>query len=414
MAVLQRFRAFISRQSHNYRVLLIRGGVHHLLYNITGNYDSIYTRALGADPVTLGSMSSLSGAINMAISLPSGWLSDVYSLKRMMGLGMTVYILMVALYAFARDWTWIVVALALAPFNMALMFRSQSIMMSNGLRDKDRATGFGLSQVASQVAMLISPIPAALLVERLGGLTVEGIRPLYYLRLSGLIVLYIYVYARLTDVPPQHRQEGSTFLRDFHQVLESGRGLKAWIAVGCLGSFIWGLMDPFTFLYAAEFKGADAFTLGLMTTVSTLLSITLSLPVNRVADSQGRKFTILITRPALYLWFITLVLAPSPRWLLVAWLFRGIAMSSSAYETLGMELVPGGQRGRWLGLINTFGSALSIPAPIIGGLLYSGPYPGLLFLVPLAIDLLIRMPILALKVPETVRKQTREPSHSNN
>ena len=404
MAVLQRFRSFISRQSHNYRVLLIRSGFHHLLYNLTGNYDSIYTRALGADPVTLGFMSGLSGFINMLISLPSGWLSDIYSLKRMMGLGMAVYILMVALYAFARDWTWIMAAMVLVPFNMALMFRCQNVMMSNGLRDEDRATGFGLRQVTSQICMLISPIPAALLVERLGGLTVEGIRPLYYLRLSGLIVLYLYVYARLTDVPPQPRPEGSTFLKDFRQVLEGRSGLKAWIAVSCLGSLVWDLIGPFTFLYAAEFKGADAVTLGLMVTVSTLVSVILSLPVNRVADSRGRKFVILLTRPALYLWFITLVLAPSPGWLLVAWLFRGVAMSSSAYDTLGMELVPEGQRGRWLGLINTFSSALRIPAPIIGGFLYSSPNPGLLFLVPLAIDLLIRMPILALKVPETLSK----------
>lgn len=404
MALVQRLRSFISRQSHNYRILLIRSGFHHFFYNLTGNYDYIYTTALGANPVTLGSMSGLSGAINMVISLPSGWLSDIYSLKKMMGLGMAVYVLMVALYAFAKDWTWIVVAMALAPFNMALMFRSQNIMMSNGLRDEDRATGFGLRQVASQIAMLLSPIPAALLVERLGGLTVEGIRPLYYLRLSGLIVLYLYVYVRLMDEPPRIRLEGSTFLKDFRRVLESGSGLKAWIVVSCLGSLVWGLIDPFTFLYAAEFKGADAIILGLMTTASTLVSIVFSLPVNRVADSRGRKFTILLTRPALYLWFIALVLAPSPAWLLVAWVFRGIAMSSSAYDTLGIELVPEGQRGRWLGLVNAFGSALSIPAPIIGGFLYSGPYPGLLFIIPLAIDLFIRMPILALRVPETARR----------
>lgn len=406
MAVIKRFRSFISRQSHNYRMLLIRSGFHHFFYNFTGNYDSIYTRALGADPVTLGSMSGLSAAINMLISLPSGWLSDIYSLKKIMGLGMAIYVLMVALYAFAGDWTWIMVAMALMPFNMALMFRSQNVMMSNGLRDEDRATGFGLRQVTSQIAMLISPIPAALIAEHFGGLTVEGIRPLYFIRLSGLVVLYLYVYYKLTDVPPQPRSKESTFLKDYRQVLEGKEGLKAWITVACMGSLVWGVIEPFTFLYAVEFKGADAITLGLMTTVSTLVSIILSLPVNRLADSHGRKFIILLTRPTLYIWFITLVMAPTPVWLLVAWVFRGIAMSSSAYETLGIELVPEGQRGRWLGLTNTFSSAVRIPAPIIGGLLYSGPNPGLLFMVPLVIDLCFRMPILALKVPETAKRCT--------
>ena len=123
----------MGRQSHNYRMMLVRSGGHTFFFNFTGNYNSIYTTALGADSVTLGSMSGLSGAVNMAVSMPSGWLSDIYSLRRVMGLGMAIYVLMVAMYAFARDWTWILVAMILSPITMALMFRSQNIMIVNGL-----------------------------------------------------------------------------------------------------------------------------------------------------------------------------------------------------------------------------------------------------------------------------------------
>ena len=52
--------------------------------------------------MALGSMKGLSGAINMLVSLPFGGLLDRYSLKKMMGLGMSIYVLVVALYAFAR------------------------------------------------------------------------------------------------------------------------------------------------------------------------------------------------------------------------------------------------------------------------------------------------------------------------
>jgi MFS family permease len=76
-------------------------------------------------------------------------------------------------------------------------------------------------------------------------------------------------------------------------------------------------------------------------------------------------------------------------------------MSSSAWETLGMELVPAGQRGRWMGITNTFSSLLRIPAPIIGGLIYKSANPGLLFLIMLFIDMGLRMPVLIFKVPET-------------
>ena len=398
----------MGRQSHNYRMLLIRSSGHTFLFNLTGNYNSIYTTALGADPVTLGSMSGLSGAVDMVVSMPSGWLSDIYSLRKVMGLGMAIYVLMVAMYAFARDWTWILVAMVLAPITSALMFRSQDVMISNGLREEDRATGFGLRQIIAQVAGLASPIPAALLVQRFGGLTVEGIRPLYLIRLVGLSVLYIFVYTRLMGIPPQPRTREGTFLQDFREVLEGKAGLKAWMAVGGLGSAVWGMMEPFTFLYAVEFKGADALTLGTMITVSTLVSILVALPINNIADRRGRKYAIYLVRPFLYVWIVLLVVAPDPRWLIVAWAFRGVAMGSSAWGTLGMELVPAGQRGRWLGMTSTISSLFRIPAPIIGGILYSGLNPSLLFIIPFIIDLGIRMPILAFRVPETIKSKTPE------
>jgi predicted MFS family arabinose efflux permease len=106
-------------------------------------------------------------------------------------------------------------------------------------------------------------------------------------------------------------------------------------------------------------------------------------------------------RPALYIWMIIVVLAPSPSWLIVAWIFRGIGMSSSAYDTIALELVPPSQRGRWLGITNAFSSIARIPAPLIGGFLYRGKHSYLIFLIPFIIDLGLRMPLLAFKVPET-------------
>jgi MFS family permease len=398
---LSGIRGFVEKQSHNYRMILVRSAGANFLMNLTRNYFSIYTTGLGADSVTLGGIRSVSSAVNMLISIPSGWLSDTYNLKKVMGVGMAIQVLMVALLALAKDWTWVLVSMALDPFTMALMFRSQTVMMSNALKDGDRATGFGLRQIFGQLVGITAPIPSALIVGYFGGLNVEGIRPLFYLRTVGLVLLYAYVYTRLEDVPPQPRPEKSSVLEDFREVLAGGEGLKTWIVVSGIGSMVWGMMEPFTFLYAAEVKGADALTLGIMTTVSTLASIILSLPVNQIADTRGRKFAIFLIRPALYIWMIMVVLAPSPQWLILAWIFRGIGLSSTAYDTIALELVPPSQRGRWLGITNAFSSIARIPAPLIGGFLYRGGHSYLIFLIPLFLDLGLRMPLLGLKIPET-------------
>lgn len=402
---LRGLRGFVKRQSHNYRMILVRSAGAYFLMNLTSNYFSIYTTGLGADSVTLGGIRSVGSAVNTLISLPSGWISDNYNLKKVMGVGMAIQVIMVALLALAKNWTWVLVSMIMEPFTMALMFRSQTVMMSNALQDGDRATGFGLRQIIGQVVGITAPIPAALLVGYFGGLNVEGIRPLFIIRTIGLAFLYAYVYTKLDDVPPQPRPEKSSVLQDFREVLEGGKGLKTWIAVSCLGSMVWGMMEPFTFLYAAEVKGADALTLGIMTTASTLASVILSLPVNQVADTRGRKFAIFLIRPALYIWMLMVVLAPSPSWLIVAWIFRGIGMSSTAYDTISLELVPPGQRGRWLGITNAVSSIARIPAPLIGGLLYQGSTAYLIFIIPLMLDLGLRMPLLAWKIPETGAKR---------
>jgi MFS family permease len=408
LQVLQRSREFLRRQNHNYRMLLVRASGATFLMNLTNSYQSIYTTALGADPVTLGTMSSISSAINMVISLPSGWISDRYDLKKVMGIGMAFQVLMIALYAVAQDWRWILVAMMVSPFTMALMMRSQNVMFSRALKDEERAQGFALRQVIASTIGIVAPIPAALLIDYFGGLTVQGIRPMYYIRFIGLAIVYGYVYMKLDNVPPTPRPKGEkvNFLRDIREVFSEGEGLKAFLVVSALGSFIMGMTMSFIFLYAAEVKGADTLTLGLLSTASTLSSIIFAIPMSRLADSRGRKLAFLLTRPARFLFFLILVFAPHPSWLILAWACRGISMAGSSYQTWMLELVPSEKRGRWLGVTNTVNSLVRIPAPIIGGLLYESLNPGLIFLISVILEALIRLPIVHFKIPETLKKNS--------
>jgi MFS family permease len=402
---INNIRDFLERQSHNYRMMIVRTAGAHFLYNMTGQYTSIFTKALGADNIMIGMISSFSAFISMLVSMPVGYITDKYNLRHVLGVGMLLNIVMIGMYAFAQDWRWIFIAMAINPLTMALMFRSQQVIITNGLRDEDRATGMGLRMWIAQILGLISPVIAALMVDRFGGLTVEGIRPLFYIRFIGLIITYSIVYLKVYDVTPAIRPKSSSgFISDFKDVLETGgRKLKVMILVGALGALVWSTLENFAFLYAAEYKGANAFILGLMPTCETIAYILFSTTINRLADTRGRKYAFIIVRPGLWLSFIIAILAPNPYWLLVAWFLRGVALSTSAYNTLYMEMVPADQRGRWMGLSNTFSAMVRIGAPLLGGLLYDSSYPWLIFIVPLLIDMLIRIPILHLWVPETMK-----------
>jgi MFS family permease len=124
--------------------------------------------------------------------------------------------------------------------------------------------------------------------------------------------------------------------------------------------------------------------------------------MNRLADTRGRKYAFIVVRPGLWISFIIAIISPNPYWLLVAWFLRGVALSTSAYNTMFMELVPAEQRGRWMGLSNTFSAMMRIIAPVIGGFLYDSSLPWLIFVVPLVVDMFLRIPILYKWVPETL------------
>jgi MFS family permease len=233
---------------------------------------------------------------------------------------------------------------------------------------------------------------------------------MYYIRFIGLVIVYAYVYKNLDNIPPMPRPKGqkTSFFQDIREVFSEGEGLKAWMVVSSIGSLVMGMTMSFTFLYAAEIKGADTLTLGLLSTAATLSSIVFAIPMSRLADTRGRKLAFLLTRPARFLFFLILVFAPHPSWLILAWACRGISMAGSSYQTWMLELVPAEKRGRWLGVTNTINSLVRIPAPIIGGMLYESLNPGLLFLIPVILEAVIRLPIIYFKIPETLKKRSVE------
>jgi len=69
-----------------------------------------------------------------------------------------------------------------------------------------------------------------------------------------------------------------------------------------------------------------------------------------------------------------------------------------------LELVPVEQMGRWSGLLGLFGGLITIPAPLIGGFIWRGIGPAYIFLIPVVVDLLLRIPLLT-TMPETLHRE---------
>ena len=232
-------KAFIGRQKRNYRVGVERASANSFLNGLTSQYTAIYTVGLGADSVQLGSLSSVGSAISALISTPVGWLVDRYGIK-------WFYLLSIVLMAGgsltragAHDWRFLVVATILASVATRLSGTGCRVISADSVQNEDRVTAQNVCGALGSLAGMIAPLIAAYLVTLFGGMTVEGIRPLYYLQFAGYGLVFALVALQLRE-PRRERLvapgDRLSILRDFRRLFEGRPGLGRWIAISALTS----------------------------------------------------------------------------------------------------------------------------------------------------------------------------------
>ena len=403
---LRELRAVWSRQHLNWRTVVTRQVFNRFFNQMTTQYSNIYIRALGASPVELGAVNSASGLGSTLISLPLGYLQDRYSVRKLYLAGVAFLILVPLFYALAYRWEFIAVAILVSGLCMRL--GSCVVICDISLPNEDRATGKAMCEGIGALPGLLAPTVAAIIVTWFGGLNAEGIRPLYWIQFAAHILLFLFVFMRLRElVRPKMETRKFDPIGDFREVFQRGTATKRWLLFLSLNTFSSGLMTPYRYPYANEIKGANQFIIGGIATAIILTEALFSTPLGRMADKLGRKKLFYAIAPVCCLANIVFILAPSPVWLLLGGLLMGFRiLSMFAYGSMTPELVPSECIGRWRGLIGLFTGLLSIPAPIVGGLVWEYMGPEWVFILPVFIDLLFTIPILY-TVPETLNREKK-------
>jgi MFS family permease len=251
---------------------------------------------------------------------------------------------------------------------------------------------------------MIAPLLAAPLVTASGGMTVEGLRPLYYVRFVAYGLVLIFLVTQLREVRNASKTRANPgFIGEFKHLLEGSNPLSKWIVISSLTSLPMAMTPPFLQVFAHEVKGADQYVLGAMTTATILARLLFGIPLGRLADRIGRKKVVYLLTPLWYASHLLLIFSPNAITLILAgalWTFYFI--NSGITGAMALELVPVEQVGKWSGLRGLFRGLVTIPAPVLGGLIWRELGPMYVFLVPLAVDLFLRIPLLT-TVPETLR-----------
>jgi len=403
-----RARQFLFRQKPNYRVTITRAALSSFLAGLTAQYNSIYAVALGASPVQLGALNSIQGGVGAVMSPPTGWLVDRFGVKGFYVTGIGLTGLAAAIYGLASDWRALIPAVILIALSMRFTGTGCSVLCADQLLNRDRATGQNMCNSLASVFLALSPLIAAALVTKFGGLTTEGLRPLYYLQFAGYGLILLYVAARLREpvrlnLTDEKGRVG--ILGDFRRVFKDAPHLKRWIVVACLSQLPLAMTLPFMHVFANEVKGAGQYVLSMISVAMVVGHILFGIPLGRLADRLGRKRIIYLLTPLWYLSYVMFILARGPAGLILAGLFWGFyPIMTVITSSMSLELVPLKHMGRWSGLLGIFAGLVTVPAPLIAGLIWRHVGPEYVFIIPLALDLALRVPLLK-TIPETLWKQ---------
>jgi MFS family permease len=372
---------FLQRQESPFKVNMLRNVSQSLAQNLTYQYQSIYMVSLGASPLILGYINSMSGVINASLSVPGGALADKLGIKKILLFVLSFYLLSSALFSFS--YTWQTAAAALLVFTVAFTLDRTTCPMICGstLSSEERVTGMGFCDTISFAPQIVAPLIGAALITLFGGMYANGIRPVFYIQTTLMLIPLLIIWFKFTN--PRHHIVGrkESIFSNIKNVLNEGSMIKRWIILTMLNSFWWQVAFYIP-LFAAEIKGANQFIVGGMSTAATITSVGLAIPLGRLADRKGRKKMMTIYGSLVCMSYLLLIYAPNDPLLLLAGFLNGFTMLNGQTQTAtAVELVPRQYLGSWLGLLGLFRGLVSIASPIISGFVWDIVSPGSVFLL---------------------------------
>jgi len=400
---------FLRRQQRDWKVTVARSSAERFVYQLVFPYLSIFTMALGASATQLGIVNSVGIGIAGLLSPLAGFLIDRIGNKVIYLVGIVLLVLSYLIYGVAQSWIIIIIAMIAYQMGFIISGHSCATVCGNSLANEDRATGMSFCEtVASGLLGIGGPMLGALLVTIFGGVTANGIRPLFFVGLAGSIGTFLLILTQLSN-----RRWGSTsesgfsFFRDLSEVFKQGRNLKRWLVIISITSIPFGMILPFTQVFAHEVKYAEQYVLGAMVTGFALTPLLLGIPLGRLADRIGRKKVLYLITPLFYASNLLLIWAPNFGFLIAAGILQGFFYINLVITgAMSFELVPPEQMGRWIGIMRFFRLLLASGAAYMAGVIWDNIGPQYVFLTVIGLDVLIRIPLLV-GMPETLGLQMR-------
>jgi len=352
-------------------------------------YLSKVLEALGASPAQIGLFATLGVFMTAAAPYFGGLLSDMLGRGRQLILASAMALAGFVIYLVAPAW-WVFIPGALL-LQAADSFRFMGSLTLTGdrLRQDRRAVSIAVQNVLIRLPKAVAPPVGGQIIVSLGvvlGTTAAGL--IWGFRIAVLITIVLTVAAillqrRYYKLPAPKRNDGSQ--HPLAAFLAMNPKLKRFLLADCLVRFGNRMFMAFTVLYVMNVMGREAGQFGLLQGLLVLTSVTMYIPAAKLSDRggiRGRRPFVAATFLFFALFPLALVWAPSAAWLILAFIIGGLReFGEPARKALIIDMIPSSRRGQQMGTYYMLRGAFSLPAPFLGGLLWTASSPRTPFVI---------------------------------
>jgi len=400
---------FWRSQQKDWKVTVIRTSLERLGYQIIFPYLSLYIIALGATKSQLGIITAAGMLMSGLLGPFVGRFIDKNGAKKIYVLGIVMLLLSYLIYGFAPVWQVCVLAMVVYYFGQGISGQSCATICGNCLQTCDRARGMLVCEsLAAGFLGMAGPIIAVFLLVNVIGTDREtasasDLRWLFFVSATFTLLSLLLVIFHLGNQKWAVKNLDQSALRRAAGLLKENRNARKWIIIAAINYMPNAMVLPYVQVFAEEMKGASIEVLGYMVTGSALASMIFGYPVGVLADRFGRKKVLLTTVVIFWVSNILLLLSASPAMLIVAGILQGFFhISAPLSGAIQRELVSPEVMGTWIGVTKFTNAVFSAVMAILAGWLYDYLGSQWCFLVYIALDLLIRVPLL-MSLPETLK-----------
>jgi len=339
----------------------------------------LYMVDLGYQVADVGTIATLSSIPCIALLPLIGILIDWIGRKPIATLtGLTMIVALLTL-SFTSFYPLLVLAYAFYFFSFIAGQPSRSALLADSI-DEQLGTAFTKTFIPFHIARTIVPFFAGYLAE------IYGYGPIF-LYSSFFVAAGTSFFAFYSVEPARRKREKISLMKELKESLILERNLLRVYLFAIIDRFAWQLWFP---LLNAHFKKGLEMSdseVGFLSSVMSGTLFTTALFSGKIVDRIGSIKSLCISEALGILTALSLIVIPSKFFAVIPQILVGLSFSLwiPAYNVMIANYSSQEKRGKAYSKMNVFRTAISIPAPQIGGYFYDAVWFATPFLLSIVL-----------------------------